>query len=174
MTSPTIPEESNGSTSTCSFSTRYRWYVLGVLTVVYAVNFIDRQILVLLQESIKAEMGLTDAQLGLLSVFAFALFYVSAGIPIARWADQGNRRSIVALSITVWSGMTAVCGRLLPLTLVKTRVKLPACSSPPPRSSQHDIRPAGLPQATMGSLVIVLKLPLREPSFCILQTQKVM
>ena len=61
----------------------YRRYVLGVLMVVYIFNFIDRQILVILQESIKLEMGLSDAQLGLLSGFAFAIFYVSFGIPIA-------------------------------------------------------------------------------------------
>lgn len=85
-------------------------FALVMLTIVYAFNFIDRQILVILQESIKTDMGLSDAQLGLLSGFTFALVYVVAGIPIAYWADRGNRRNIVALSLTVWSGMTAISG----------------------------------------------------------------
>ncbi|MBT8089045.1 MAG: MFS transporter [Gammaproteobacteria bacterium] len=78
--------------------------------VVYIFNFIDRQILVILQESIKAELGLSDKQLGLLSGFTFAVFYVVCGIPIARWADRYNRVNIVSLSIAVWSGMTALSG----------------------------------------------------------------
>ena len=91
-------------------SKKYRRYVLFLLTLVYALNFVDRQILVILSESIKADMDLSDSQLGLLTGFAFAIFYVSVGIPIARWADRGNRRNIVALAITVWSGMTALSG----------------------------------------------------------------
>jgi predicted MFS family arabinose efflux permease len=85
-------------------------YALVMLTIAYAFNFIDRQILVILQEPIKLEMGLRDWQLGLLSGFAFALVYVTAGIPIAYWADRGNRKNIIALAITVWSGMTALSG----------------------------------------------------------------
>ena len=85
-------------------------YALAMLTIAYAFNFIDRQILVILQEPIKADMGLSDAQLGLLSGFSFALVYITAGIPIAYWADRGNRRNIVALAVTIWSGMTALSG----------------------------------------------------------------
>ena len=81
-----------------------------MLTIAYAFNFIDRQILVILQEPIKADMDLSDAQLGLLSGFSFALVYITAGIPIAYWADRGNRRNIIALAVTVWSGMTALSG----------------------------------------------------------------
>jgi MFS family permease len=80
-------------------SIRYRWTVLVMLTLVYTFNFIDRQILVILQEPIKADLGLSDAQLGLLSGFSFALVYVTAGIPIAWLADRGNRRNIVAVSL---------------------------------------------------------------------------
>jgi len=89
---------------------RYRRYVLFLLTLVYALNFVDRQILVILSESIKLDMDLSDSQLGLLTGFAFAIFYVSVGIPIARWADRGNRRNIVALAVATWSGMTALSG----------------------------------------------------------------
>lgn len=85
-------------------------YALFMLTVAYALNFVDRQILVILQEPIKLEMGLSDMQLGLLSGFSFALVYITAGIPIAYLADRGNRRNIVALAVTVWSGMTALSG----------------------------------------------------------------
>jgi len=68
----------------------YRNYVLVMLTLVYVFNFIDRQLLVILQESIKKELNLSDTQLGLLSGFTFAIFYVTMGIPIARLADKGN------------------------------------------------------------------------------------
>ena len=85
-------------------------YALLLLTVVYAFNFIDRQLLAILQESIKADLDLTDGQLGLLAGFAFAIFYVTAGIPIARWADRSNRRNIVAGSVFLWSFMTAISG----------------------------------------------------------------
>jgi predicted MFS family arabinose efflux permease len=85
-------------------------YTLFMLTIAYALNFVDRQILVILQEPIKLEMGLTDVQLGLLSGFSFALVYITAGLPIAYWADRGNRRNIIALAVTVWSGMTALSG----------------------------------------------------------------
>ena len=91
-------------------STRYRWTVLVMLTLVYTFNFIDRQILVILQEPIKADLGLSDAQLGLLTGFSFALVYVTAGIPIAWLADRANRRNIVAASLAFWSLMTAMSG----------------------------------------------------------------
>ncbi|HEY7775666.1 MAG TPA: MFS transporter [Kineobactrum sp.] len=90
------------------YSAGYKRFVLVMLTIVYAFNFVDRQILVILQEPIKADMGLSDAQLGLLSGFSFALIYVPAGIPIAYWADRGNRRNIVSVALAVWSGMTAL------------------------------------------------------------------
>jgi len=88
----------------------YRGYVLCFLTLIYAVNFIDRQLLSILQESIKADLGFSDTQLGLLTGFAFALFYVIAGIPMARWADRSSRRNVISISIGLWSLMTAVSG----------------------------------------------------------------
>ncbi len=87
-----------------------RYYTLAILTLVYMLNFVDRQLLSVLQEPIRLEMGLRDEQLGLLTGTAFALFYVTAGIPIARWADRGNRRNIVALAVGTWSLMTALQG----------------------------------------------------------------
>ena len=121
----------------------YRYYVLAVLTLVYAFNFIDRQLLVILQEPIKAELDLSDTQLGLLTGFAFALFYVVCGIPIARWADKGVRRTIIALALTVWSAMTAVSGltqNYLQLLLARVGVGVgEAGGSPPAHSMISDI-----------------------------------
>ena len=124
---------------------RAAYYGLAVLTVVYSVNFIDRQLLAILQEPIKAELGLSDGQLGLLTGFAFALFYVSAGIPIARWADRANRRNIVALALALWSGMTALCGlaqNYLQLLLARIGVGVgEAGGSPPSHSIISDLFP---------------------------------
>ena len=92
------------------FSPAVRNYALGVLVVVYTFNFIDRQILSILLEPIKQDLGLSDTALGMLTGFAFALFYATLGIPIARLADRGNRRNIIAWSLTIWSAMTALSG----------------------------------------------------------------
>lgn len=116
----------------------YRRYVLFILTLVYVFNFVDRQILVILQEPIKAELGLSDTQLGLLTGFAFALFYVVVGIPIARWADVGNRRNIVSLALVVWSGMTAVSGlaqNYVQLLLARIGVGIGEAGASPPSHS---------------------------------------
>jgi predicted MFS family arabinose efflux permease len=127
------------------FSPSYRRFALAMLTAVYALNFIDRQILVILQEPIKVEMGLSDAQLGLLSGFAFAVVYVTAGIPIAYWADRGNRRNVVSLAVAVWSGMTALSGlaqNFGQLLLARVGVGLgEAGGSPPAHSMISDYYP---------------------------------
>ncbi|MEM8498875.1 MAG: MFS transporter [Pseudomonadota bacterium] len=124
---------------------RAAYYALGLLTVVYSINFIDRQLLAILQESIKADLGLSDGQLGLLTGFAFAVFYVTAGIPIARWADHSNRRNIVALSLAVWSGMTAISGLVGNYAqLLAARIGVgigEAGGSPPSHSMISDIFP---------------------------------
>lgn len=91
-------------------SQQYRNFALFMLTLVYVFNFVDRQLLVILQESIKKDLLLSDTQLGLLSGFTFAIFYVTLGIPIARFADKTNRRNIVAASLGIWSLMTACSG----------------------------------------------------------------
>jgi MFS family permease len=126
---------------------RYRNYVLLLLMVVYIFNFIDRQILVILQESIKAELGLSDKQLGLLSGFTFAVFYVICGIPIARLADRYNRVNIVSVSIAVWSAMTAISafvGNFWQLLLARIGVGVgEAGASPPSHSIISDYFPHG-------------------------------
>lgn len=84
--------------------------MLILLTIVYTFNFVDRQIIGILLPDIKADLGLADWQLGILSGFAFALFYTFMGIPIARLADRFNRVTIVSVSLAIWSGFTAICG----------------------------------------------------------------
>ncbi len=84
--------------------------MLALLLVVYALNFLDRQILGILAIPIKAEMGLSDASLGALSGLAFALFYTGLGLPIAWAADRGSRSGIVAASLAAWSLFTGLSG----------------------------------------------------------------
>lgn len=91
-------------------SATYRLYVMGMLVLVYTFNFIDRQIVGILAVPIKADLGLTDTQLGLMGGLAFALFYTALGIPVAMWADRGSRTWIMTIALAVWSAMTAVCG----------------------------------------------------------------
>ena len=145
MSAPSDPGGMSAARPVTEYSNGYRRFVLFMLTLVYAFNFIDRQILVILQEPIKADMGLSDAQLGLLSGFTFALVYVVAGIPIAYWADRGNRRNIVAMALTVWSGMTAISGYAQnygQLLLARVGVGLgEAGGSPPAHSMISDYYP---------------------------------
>jgi MFS family permease len=128
-----------------ALSTNYRWYALAVLTSVYVFNFIDRQILVILQESIKVDLDLSDKQLGLLSGISFAIFYVTLGIPIARYADKANRRNVVALSLATWSFMTALSGAAQNFTqLLLARIGVAvgeAGGSPPAHSMISDTFP---------------------------------
>ena len=91
------------------YSAGYRWYVLFVLTLGYIFNFIDRQVMTILLEPIKAEFGATDTLMGLLTGLAFALFYATLGVPMARLADRWSRRNVLAISMAVWSGTTALC-----------------------------------------------------------------
>ncbi len=83
---------------------------LALLAVVAVVSYVDRQVFTLFQDDIKAELGLTDGQLGLLGGMSFALFYTIAAFPIARYADRGDRRMTIAVCVIVWSAATALCG----------------------------------------------------------------
>jgi MFS family permease len=127
------------------FSPGYANYVLAVLLVVYIFNFVDRQVLAILLTDIKADLGVSDTALGLLSGPAFAFFYTLAGIPIARWADRGTRRTIVSLGLLVWSGMTALCGvsqNFVQLALARIGVGVgEAAGSPPSHSLISDYFP---------------------------------
>lgn len=117
---------------------RYAWYVLGILLLVYSFNWMDRYVLVILLEAIKHDLRLSDTALGMLSGLAFASVYSVAGLFIARWADVGVRRSIIALGLTVWSVMTAASGlaaNVLQLTAARFGVALGESACSPPASS---------------------------------------
>lgn len=89
---------------------RYARYVLFVLIVVYIFNFIDRQIISILAEEIKADLGIGDAEIGFLYGTAFAIFYAVFGIPLGKLADVWNRKSLIAIGLSFWSLMTALSG----------------------------------------------------------------
>jgi MFS family permease len=150
-------------------SLRYRGYVLGLLAIVYVFNFTDRQILSILLQPIKEELLLSDTQLGLLSGIAFALFYVTLGIPIARLADRSHRVNIISAAIFLWSLMTALSGFVanfgqLLLTRIGVGVGEAGCTPPAhslisdyfsreSRSSALSIYSLGLP---VGSILGLL------------------
>jgi MFS family permease len=91
-------------------STRYAWYVVGVLTLANVCALVDKQILALLEGPIRRDLGLTLTETSYLQGIPFAVFFTLMGIPIARMADRGNRRTIITVGIALWSVMTAACG----------------------------------------------------------------
>lgn len=88
----------------------YAWYVVMILMIIYIFSFMDRQILGLLVEPIKADLNISDTQMSLLMGFSFALFYTIFGIPIGRLADSKNRTMIIGIGLAVWSLFTTACG----------------------------------------------------------------
>ena len=150
-------------------SLAYRRYVLGLLAIVYVFNFTDRQILAILMQPIKEDLLLSDTQLGLLSGIAFALFYVTMGIPIARLADRHNRVNIISISIFLWSLMTALSGfaaNFTQLLLARIGVGIGEAGCTPPahslladyftkekRSSALSIYSLGLPLGSVLGLM---------------------
>ena len=104
------PQSAHSASAPAPVSRGYANYVLFVLVLVYVFNFIDRQILSILAEDIKADLGLTDAQLGFLYGTAFAVFYAIFGIPLGRLADIWVRKSLISVGLSFWSLMTALSG----------------------------------------------------------------
>jgi MFS family permease len=100
MPSPVINPVSSG----------YRRYALWVLLIIYTLNFLDRQVVNILAEPIKRDLGLADWQLGMMTGLAFAIFYTVLGIPIARLAETKNRPFIIGASVAAWSAFTVLCG----------------------------------------------------------------
>ncbi|MDD9873057.1 MAG: MFS transporter [Deltaproteobacteria bacterium] len=139
------PRNAAGSPREPEFGVRYSRYALGLLLAVYIVNFIDRRIVTILLEAIREEFGLSDFQLGFFSGTAFAIFYSTLGIPIARYADRGVRRNVIALALCVWSAMTALQGlarsfTVLALTRIGVGVGEAGCT-PPAHSMISDFFP---------------------------------
>ncbi len=88
----------------------YAWYVVGVLMLLYVNSFLDRTIISLVVEPMKADLGVNDTQISLLQGLAFALFYSVLGIPFGRFADRWSRRWIIGVGATVWAVMASLCG----------------------------------------------------------------
>ncbi len=146
--------------------------VLAVLLVVYVFNFLDRQIVNILAEPIRRDLGLSDTQIGLMTGIAFAAFYTCLGIPIARYADRPgtNRVGLIAGALIVWSGMTALCGQaqnFVQLLLARIGVGVgeagctPAAHSliadlapPEKRASAMAIYALGIPIGTLLGMLI--------------------
>lgn len=115
-------------------ATGYSWYVLTVLVVVYILNFIDRQIVSILAVDIKADLGLTDSDMGFLGGAAFAVFYALFGIPLGRLADNWNRVRLLSIGLALWSLMTALSGfarNQIELTLARMGVGIGEATASP-------------------------------------------
>lgn len=110
MSDAAIEAEGATASSGGMVSPAYRNYALGLLVLIYTVNFLDRQIINTIGEAIKRDMHLSDTQLGMMGGIYFALFYTVLGIPIARMADRGNRPLIMVVCLTIWSGFTVLSG----------------------------------------------------------------
>ena len=121
------------------------WYALSILLLVYVFNFLDRSILGILAQPIKEDLGLSDTQMGFMGGIAFALFYTLMGIPIARLADRTVRKTLLAICLALWSGMTVLCGFATSFTyLLLARIGVSigeAGGSPPSHSMISDLFP---------------------------------
>jgi MFS family permease len=121
------------------------WYAVFAFALVLCVNFLDRGILPLLVQPIKRDLGLTDTQISLLMGFAFVMFYVILGLPIARLVDRSSRRRIIGIGVALWSGATALCGlahTFMQLFLARVGVGVgEACVGPATYSMLADLFP---------------------------------
>lgn len=151
-------------------SPAYSRYAIGLLMVVYMLSFLDRQVLSILAEPIKRDLGLADWQVGAVSGLAFALFYTLVGIPVARLSERGHRPYIIATAITVWSLFTVLCGfakSFTHLALARVGVGTGEAGCTPPalsliadyvprerRSSAVAIYMAGAPAGALLGMVI--------------------
>lgn len=116
----------------------YRNYLLTVLLLVLSFNYVDRLALGLVMQDIKTDLSLSDTQLGLLTGIAFALFYSVMGIPIARWADRGNRVTIISITAALWSVAVTLCGiatSFAQLLLIRVGVAVGEAGCVPPAHS---------------------------------------
>lgn len=139
-----------------------KWYVLGVLILIGLFNYIDRQSLAILQIPIKRELGLSDTQLGALTGLAFAFLYTAMGLPLARVADRGNRKVLIAVALGVWSLMTAASGLAVGMvTLVMTRMGVAfgeAACAPTSHSLISDYFPRAQRATALGAWMLTFPI----------------
>lgn len=138
-----------------SFTPAQRGITLALLTITYFFSYMDRQIMSILLEPVKAEFHLADWQMGMLGGLAFAIFYATLGIPVASLSDRMNRRNIIAAALAIWSGFTVACGfaaNFVQLLLSRIGVGIgEAGSSPPSHSLISDMYP---PEKRAGALAV--------------------
>jgi MFS family permease len=119
-------------------SAGYRGYALGLLLLIYILNFVDRSVINILAEPIKKDLGLLDWHIGLMSGLAFAVFYTFLGLPIAQLAEKYNRPLIISVALAVWSGFTALSGlaqNFTQLVLARIGVGIGEAGCTPPAHS---------------------------------------
>ncbi len=119
-------------------SNRYRSYMLGILLTIYAFKDVDRLTLGLVLQNIKLDLALSDTQLGVLTGIAFALFFAVMGLPIARWADRGDRVTVIAVTTALWSIAVALCstvGNFIQLLIVRIGTAIGEAGCVPPAHS---------------------------------------
>jgi predicted MFS family arabinose efflux permease len=154
--------ESDDRARRFSASPIYRVYVLALLVSVGIAGWVDRNVLAALLQSIKLELAFSDTELGLLGGVAFGLFYATVGLPIAWLADRGDRRSLIAAAVGIWSVMTAACGlagSFAALFLSRVGVGIgEAGGSPPSQSLVSDYFPPSRRARAFG--VLYLQIPL--------------
>jgi MFS family permease len=113
-------------------------YILAMLTIIYSLNFLDRTVINILIDPIKHEYHLSDTMMGLITGFGFVMMYSILAAPVARWADRGNRRSIITGGLVIWSGMTALGGvarNAIQLTLSRFGVGIGEAAGTAPSAS---------------------------------------
>jgi predicted MFS family arabinose efflux permease len=121
--------------STPDFSRGLRAYTVGLLTLIYTANYLDRQIVAILLPAIKADLSLSDTQLGILTGLAFGIFYATLGIPIAYLADRASRKKIIITCLSLFSLMTFLCGlaqNYVQLLLARIGVGIGEAGTSPP------------------------------------------
>lgn len=138
-----MPEAGSSSGQACvgilkMSKATYNKYLLGLLMAILATNCVDRLVLGIVQQDIKRDLALTDTQLGFLSGIAFAMFYAVMGIPLARWADRGNRVTLISLTTGLWGVAVALCGMVgsfVQLLLIRIGVAVGEAGCVPPALS---------------------------------------
>jgi predicted MFS family arabinose efflux permease len=142
------------ASATTAWPPAKRMAVLLVLCAVAAINLIDRQLITILLEPIKREFNASDTMMGLLTGLSFALVYVTAALPVARWSDRGLRRNIIAASVFIWGTMTMLCGlahSYLQLAAARMGVALgEARSNPASHSMIADLYPLARRGGALG------------------------